>query len=304
MGESMTKKSPKDSSIEILFALLFMGSLFFSIPAYAEEHNWVFLGEIEGDLWFIDTDSITCKENTCKTWVKMLSRTSVKKISIENGEYTKSLHEYNCTWREYRILQTTKYDTHGNVMTTVSQPESGRKHKVPEPISNILYDLVCKKSSQQKEQQGTEEKYPEKGDGEAQRSAAENYIAEKTEEPAIQSQIEQPQSQVKSVPEKVVHPGKTAKIKKETRKKSPRIQKSVEPVFTIQVGAFKNHSYAESLKTMLTKKGYNTSIATAKSKEEELHKVRIGKFSDRKKAQSLSEEIKKTEGLQAFVTSW
>lgn len=299
----MAKKSPKNSSIDILFALFFMWSVFFSIPAHAGEHNWVFLGEIEGDLWFIDTDSITCKENTCKTWVKMLSRTSVKKISIENGEYTKSLHEYNCTWREYRILETTKYDSHGNATTSVS-PESGKKHKVPEPISNILYDLVCKKSNQPKEQQNTEEKHPEKGDREVQKSAAENYIAEKTEEPAIQSQIKQPQSQAKSVPEKVVPLEKTAKIKKETRKKSPLIQKSIEPMFTIQVGAFKNPSYAESLKTMLTRKGYNTTITTAKSKEEELHKVRIGKFSDRKKAESLSEEIKKTEGLQAFVTSW
>jgi cell division septation protein DedD len=289
----------------MLITLFFIGSLFFSIPAYAVEHNWVFLGEIENDLWFVDTDSITCKENTCRTWVKMLSRTSVKKIAIDNKEYTKSLHEYNCTWREYRILQTTKYDAHGNAITSTSPPESGRKHKVPESISNTLYDLVCKKTSQQKEQQDTEKKYPAKGDGEAQKSAAENYRTEKTEEPAIQSQTKQPPSQAKSVPEKVAPSEKTKKVKKETKKKTPRIQKSSETMFTVQVGVFKNPTYAKSFKTMLSKKGYTTYITTSKStKEGKLHKVRIGKFTDRKKAESLSEEIKKTEGLQAFVTPW
>jgi cell division septation protein DedD len=37
-------------------------------------------------------------------------------------------------------------------------------------------------------------------------------------------------------------------------------------------------------------------------KEGRLYKVCIGKFSDRKKAESLCEKIKKTEGFQAFIT--
>jgi cell division septation protein DedD len=291
--------------VEMVIILFFIGSVFFSIPAYAEEHNWVFLGEIDNDLWFVDTDSITCKENTCKTWVKMLSRTSVKKIAIDNKEYTKSLHEYNCTWREYRILQTTKYDAHGNATTSVSTAESEKKHKVPDSISNTLYDLVCKKSSLQKEQQDSEKKYPAKGNAEAQKSAAENHRTEKTEEPAIRSQTKQPPTQAESVPEKVVPPERKEKVKNETKKKTPRIQKSPKTIFTVQVGAFKNPTYAKSFKTMLSKKGYTTYITISKSeKEGKLHTVRIGKFSDRKKAESLAEEIKKTEGLHGFVTSW
>jgi cell division septation protein DedD len=300
----MGNKSLKNFLIDILITLFVIGLIFFSVPAHAVEHNWVFLGEIEGDLWFVDTDSIACKENLCRTWVKMLSRTSVKKISIEKGEYTKCLYEYNCTWREYRILQTRKYDAQGNEIAGVSPQEPGKKYKVPEPISNTLYDLVCKKSSQQTEQQGTEKKYPEKEEREVQKSAAENNRIEKTKEPAMQSQIKHPQSQAKSVPEKVLPLEKAAKVKKEASKKSPRIQKDLGTIFTVQVGAFKNPSYAESLKTMLAKKGYKTYIITSEStKEGKLHKVCIGKVSDRKAAESLSREIKNTEGIQAFVTS-
>ncbi len=298
-------KSKKIFPTKVVIILFFIGSIFFSIPAYAGEHNWVFLGEMKNDLWFVDTDSITCKENTCRIWVKMLARTSVKKIAIDNKEYTKSLHEYNCTQREYRILQTTKYDAHGNAITSALPTESGRKHKVPESISNTLYDLVCKKSTQQKEQQDTEKKYPSKGDREAQKSAAENYSTEKTEKPAIESQTKQPPSQAKSVREKVVSSAKTEKVKKGTKKKTPLIQKSSKSMFTVQVGAFKNPSYAKSFKAMLSKKGYTTYITTSEStKEGKLHKVCIGKFNDRKKAESLSEEIKNKEGLQGFVTSW
>jgi cell division septation protein DedD len=294
-------RSFRDSTLVSLFVI---GLIFLSIPAYAVEHNWVFLGEIEGDLWFVDTNSIACKENFCRTWVKMLSRTTVKRISIDKEEYTKSLHEYNCTWREYSILQTTKYDAHGNAISGASPPESGKKHKVPEPISNTLYDLICKKSSQQKEQQDTEKKYPEQGDEEAQKSAAGNHRTEKKEEPAIQPQIKQPQPQAKLAPEKRPPPEKTEKVKKETRRKPSGIQKRSETMFTVQVGAFKNPSFAKSLRTMLAKKGYTTYITTSESKKEgTLHKVCIGKFSDRKKAESLSEEIKNTEGLQGFITS-
>ena len=300
MGNKSLKKFPA----AILVPLFVIGLIFLSIPAYAVEHNWVFLGEIEGDLWFVDTDSIACKENFCRTWVKMLSRTTVKRISIDKEEYTKSLHEYNCTWREYRILQTTKYDTHGNAISGASPPESGKKHKVPEPISNTLYDFICKKSSQQKEQQDTEKKYPEQGNKEAQKSAAGNHRIEKKEKPAVQSQIKQPQLQAKLAPEKRQPPEKKEKVKKETRKKPSGIQKSSETMFTVQVGAFKNTSFAKSLKTMLAKKGYTTYISTSESKKEgTLHKVCIGKFSDRKKAESLSEEIKNTEGIQGFIIS-
>jgi septal ring-binding cell division protein DamX len=79
---------------------------------------------------------------------------------------------------------------------------------------------------------------------------------------------------------------------------------SEEAVFTVQVGAFKNSSYAEYLMAYLKKKGYSVYITLSGSKEgEKLYKVCIGKFIEREKAKILSEKIKNSEGIQTFVIS-
>ena len=111
---------------------------------------------------------------------------------------------------------------------------------------------------------------------------------------------EQFQSQASVLPEKVSSQSKTAEIQKEI---SLRPSISSKAVFTVQVGAFEDASYAEALKKELNKKGYKVYITTLELKgNEKLHKVCIGKFSSREKAEVLSTKIKKKEGLQTFVT--
>jgi len=81
-------------------------------------------------------------------------------------------------------------------------------------------------------------------------------------------------------------------------------QRSSKAVFTVQVGAFKNASYAKFFVTWLKEKGYDAYIATPMSKEEEgLYKVCIGRFIEREKAVALSEKIKSNEGLRTFITT-
>jgi hypothetical protein len=99
-----------------------------------------------------------------------------------------------------------------------------------------------------------------------------------------------------------------AEVKKEIQKESPQPPKpSEEPlavIFTVQVGAFKNSSYAEALTAWLKEKGYSAYITLSESKEgDKLYKVCIGKFIEREKAKTLSEKIRNSEGLQTFVTS-
>jgi hypothetical protein len=99
-----------------------------------------------------------------------------------------------------------------------------------------------------------------------------------------------------------------AEVKKEIQKESPQPPKpSEEPlavIFTVQVGAFKNSSYAETLTAWLKEKGYSAYITLSGSKEgDKLYKVCIGKFIEREKAKTLSEKIRNSEGLQTFVTS-
>jgi cell division septation protein DedD len=109
------------------------------------------------------------------------------------------------------------------------------------------------------------------------------------------------QSQASVLPEKVSSQSKTAEIQKEI---SLRPSISSKAVFTVQVGAFEDASYAEGLKKELNKKGYKVYITTLELKgNEKLYKVCIGRFSSREKAEVLSTKIKKKEGLQTFVTS-
>jgi len=101
---------------------------------------------------------------------------------------------------------------------------------------------------------------------------------------------------------------KETKEVKETKEESPQPQKpSEEPlavIFTVQVGAFKNASYAETRMAWLKEKGYSAYITFSGSKEGgKLYKVCTGKFAEREKAKTLSEKIRNSEGLQTFVTT-
>ncbi len=255
--------------ITIKFFLIFF--FIFSAYAFAEKNNWVSVGVINNELWFVDIDSISCEANSCKVWVKILSRTSAKRLPLESEGYTKSLFDYNCTWMEYRIIETTRYDSSGHVIKSTLTKDMNKKYKIHEPMDKQFHDLVCQKVEPQKEQKKRVQVYDEK-----------KPVQEKSN--------------------KVTEEAKNEIIKKPLKKlsKPPEVLKTV---FTVQVGAFKNVSYAQSLKKVLNKKGYHTYIILTKKKGN-LYKVFIGRFSDRKKAKALAEKIKNTEGCQAFVTTW
>lgn len=98
--------------------------------------------------------------------------------------------------------------------------------------------------------------------------------------------------------------------KEEAKKEIEELQQHKNPsgaVYTVQVGAFKNYSNADALKARLIKRGYNAYVTFEGSESKErifkLCKVWIGEFKDMEKAERVSIEIKKAEGLQAFVTS-
>lgn len=111
---------------------------------------------------------------------------------------------------------------------------------------------------------------------------------------------EKAQPQV-SVSPKAVPLNEKTDGKKETKEKSIQYQRPSKPIFTVQAGAFRNASYAKSLKTVLHKKGYDASITTSKLKKGILHRVWIGKFSRREKAEAIAEKISKEEGVQTVV---
>ena len=101
----------------------------------------------------------------------------------------------------------------------------------------------------------------------------------------------------------------TAMNKKDTEQHETKedekqtIEKPSETLYAVQVGAFRNASYAKSLKMILIQRGYDAYMTNSKSKNKgEFHKVLIGKFGDKAEAEKLSRKIAKTEGLQTFIT--
>ncbi len=73
--------------------------------------------------------------------------------------------------------------------------------------------------------------------------------------------------------------------------------------YTVQVGAFRNASDADALRSKLDKKGHKTFLIELKTKNNEpLYKITVGAFSTRNEAELLSLKMKQSEGLKTFVT--
>jgi cell division septation protein DedD len=91
-------------------------------------------------------------------------------------------------------------------------------------------------------------------------------------------------------------------MNQESRKPQEVEKTSTKVKYTVQIGAFKNDSEADSLKSKFNKKGYKAFTIVAKTKNHvKLYKVMIGEFSRREEAELLSVKIKRAEGLRTFV---
>jgi cell division septation protein DedD len=80
----------------------------------------------------------------------------------------------------------------------------------------------------------------------------------------------------------------------------PKVQSG--PVYTVQVGAFKNRKDADALTANLEGKGLKARRQKVGKKDKALYKVTVGEFSEKKEAEVLALKLKKTEGLKTFVT--
>jgi cell division septation protein DedD len=73
--------------------------------------------------------------------------------------------------------------------------------------------------------------------------------------------------------------------------------------YSIQIGAFENSSNAKARKSNLDRKGYQTFLLTANTKEhQKLFIVLVGKYGTREEARLLLSKLINAEGLRAFVT--
>lgn len=87
---------------------------------------------------------------------------------------------------------------------------------------------------------------------------------------------------------------------KEPVKKAPAKEK---PFYSVQVGAFKNIDNADALMKTLKGKGYEAFIHSATIGSEKIHKVLVGRFEEKKKAEELVSAIKNKENIKAVIFS-
>ncbi|MDP2168417.1 MAG: SPOR domain-containing protein [Thermodesulfovibrionales bacterium] len=95
--------------------------------------------------------------------------------------------------------------------------------------------------------------------------------------------------------------------KPQAGKKTPEksvVKPSPDSIFSVQAGAFKKKTDAESLKRRLSAKGYSAYLLDGDGGiSGGVFKVRIGRFPDRKEAEAIALKLKNSEGIPAFVAN-
>jgi cell division septation protein DedD len=121
---------------------------------------------------------------------------------------------------------------------------------------------------------------------------ADRTAKEKTEaQPATQQLPKEP----------LKEPGKKPEAKDSSASEDGR--KLDEPVYTIQMAAFRSASEAKNFSKKHAKKGLKTYITTSTGKNKvKIYKVKSGEFRDRKSAEVMSLKLNKTAKLKTFVT--
>ena len=78
--------------------------------------------------------------------------------------------------------------------------------------------------------------------------------------------------------------------------------KNKQPGYCIQAGAFHALKEAQALRTKLKAKGYDAYMQRSSTGGKAVYRVRVGRAMDKKTAAILVLKLKKTEGIEAFVT--
>lgn len=114
---------------------------------------------------------------------------------------------------------------------------------------------------------------------------------------AVLPQIKEPGSQIVPVTEKPA-PEKSA-----LQVEPALALETKNTLYTVQIGAFMNIAEAKQLKANFNKKGYKSYISSGKNrKAQKIYKVKTGEFKEKNEAEVLALKLRKTEGLQTYVT--
>ena len=119
------------------------------------------------------------------------------------------------------------------------------------------------------------------------------------EKPALQNLAQPATQQLPKEP--IKEPVETSEPNDSSVAKGSR--KLDEPIYTVQMAAFRSASEARSFIKKHAKKGLKTYITTSTGKNKvKIYKVKTGEFRDRKSAEVMSLKLNKTGKIKTFVT--
>jgi cell division protein FtsN len=133
----------------------------------------------------------------------------------------------------------------------------------------------------------------------AEKKDTEVAKGQEVEKEKAKTEVNPPEKAKEKPKERRTGEERVAKGKGETENKKPEI---VDAKFTIQVGAFPDKSQALKISAELEKKGYDSWIQRAKSKDREIYRVRIGKFATKQDAEKFKQQFDKKEKYNSFIT--
>ena len=111
--------------------------------------EWRWIGEsVAGDTFYQQFTHKRISDEILDVW----DRTNFKRYKVSNkgkgiyksGVYDISLTRYDCTERKYKKLQSTTYDSRGNVISSLENEYGSFKYSIPGSMSNVLLETACK----------------------------------------------------------------------------------------------------------------------------------------------------------------
>lgn len=113
-------------------------------------------------------------------------------------------------------------------------------------------------------------------------------------------QAQEPKASPQTLPEiKIEQKPEAPKIVPEQAPKTASVKES--HFYSAQVGAYKETVNAEALVERLKSKGYDAFTLSTTKGNEKFHKVLVGKFEDKKKAEEIISDLKEKENLKAIL---
>jgi cell division septation protein DedD len=135
----------------------------------------------------------------------------------------------------------------------------------------------------------------------AERLEAPTPVAETLREPARPSEISEPQSEPVAAAAPPAVPAAAPPAVPAARSTEPALAEPAGNGWVVQVQAVNSRTDAEAIARRLAKKGYPTFVSE-RSAPGARYRIRVGKFSDRREADSVGARLKKEEQFNVWIT--